>query len=98
MLSFGEWRLDTVARHLLDREGTAIALSGAEYRLLRVFIDHPQRVLNPDQPAGCASGLAMMRANRPTSRPCEVSTSPMLTACKALPGRSAGVMRSPQML
>jgi two-component system OmpR family response regulator len=38
-----------VARHLLDREGTAIALSGAEYRLLRVFIDHPQRVLNRDQ-------------------------------------------------
>ena len=26
-----------------------IALSGAEYRLLRVFVDHPQRVLNRDQ-------------------------------------------------
>lgn len=49
MLSFGDWRLDTVARHLLDRQGTAIALSGAEYRLLRVFVDHPQRVLNRDQ-------------------------------------------------
>jgi two-component system OmpR family response regulator len=49
VLAFGDWRLDTVARHLLDREGTAIALSGAEYRLLRVFIDHPQRVLNRDQ-------------------------------------------------
>ncbi|MGO4843446.1 winged helix-turn-helix domain-containing protein, partial [Rhizobiaceae sp. 2RAB30] len=49
MLSFGGWRLDTVARHLLDRQGTAIALSGAEYRLLRVFVDHPQRVLNRDQ-------------------------------------------------
>ncbi len=24
-------------------------LSGAEYRLLRVFLDHPQRVLNRDQ-------------------------------------------------
>ena len=24
-------------------------LSGAEYRLLRVFVDHPQRVLNRDQ-------------------------------------------------
>ncbi len=49
VLSFGDWRLDTVARNLLDVEGTAIALSGAEYRLLRVFIDHPQRVLNRDQ-------------------------------------------------
>ncbi len=49
LLSFGDWRLDTVARHLIDSQGTAIALSGAEYRLLRVFVDHPQRVLNRDQ-------------------------------------------------
>jgi two-component system OmpR family response regulator len=46
---FGDWTLDTTARHLLDREGTAVSLSGAEYRLLRVFLDHPQRVLNRDQ-------------------------------------------------
>ncbi len=49
LVAFGEWRLDTIGRHLLDRQGTEIALSGAEYRLLRVFIDHPQRVLNRDQ-------------------------------------------------
>jgi len=49
LLSFGKWKLDTTARHLVDSDGTDIALSGAEYRLLRVFIDHPQRVLNRDQ-------------------------------------------------
>ncbi|MGN6315269.1 response regulator [Trinickia sp.] len=49
VLAFGDWRLDTVARHLLDAEGTVVALSGAEYRLLRVFLDHPQRVLTRDQ-------------------------------------------------
>ena len=49
LLKFGTWRLDTVARHLLDEDGTVIALSGAEYRLLCVFVDHPQRVLNRDQ-------------------------------------------------
>jgi len=49
LLKFGAWRLDTVARHLLDGDGTVIALSGAEYRLLCVFVDHPQRVLNRDQ-------------------------------------------------
>ena len=48
-IAFGNWRLDTTARHLLDAEGTIVALSGAEYRLLRVFLDHPQRVLNRDQ-------------------------------------------------
>jgi len=49
MLGFGDWRLDTTARHLLDENGTMVALSGAEYRLLRVFLDHPQRVLTRDQ-------------------------------------------------
>jgi two-component system OmpR family response regulator len=49
LLAFGDWRLDTTARHLLDPDGTIVALSGAEYRLLRVFVDHPQRVLNRDQ-------------------------------------------------
>ncbi|NMK49593.1 response regulator [Achromobacter sp. Bel] len=48
-IAFGDWRLDTTARHLLDAAGTIVSLSGAEYRLLRVFLDHPQRVLNRDQ-------------------------------------------------
>jgi two-component system OmpR family response regulator len=48
-LAFGDWRLDTVDRHLLDAEDVVVPLSGAEYRLLRVFLDHPQRVLNRDQ-------------------------------------------------
>lgn len=49
LLGFGKWRLDTTARHLLDEHDTVVALSGAEYRLLRVFLDHPQRVLSRDQ-------------------------------------------------
>ncbi|QEZ46644.1 response regulator [Cupriavidus oxalaticus] len=49
LLAFGDWQLDTTARHLIDRDGIIVALSGAEYRLLRVFVDHPQRVLNRDQ-------------------------------------------------
>ncbi|MBN3754440.1 response regulator [Paraburkholderia sp. Tr-20389] len=49
MLGFGEWRLDTTARHLLDHDDAVVALSGAEYRLLRVFLDHPNRVLTRDQ-------------------------------------------------
>jgi two-component system OmpR family response regulator len=48
-LAFGEWQVDTVERHLLDDTGVMVALSGAEYRLLRVFLDHPQKVLSRDQ-------------------------------------------------
>jgi len=49
LLAFGQWRLDTTARHLLDPQDTIVALSGAEFRLLRVFLDHPQRILSRDQ-------------------------------------------------
>jgi two-component system, OmpR family, response regulator len=49
MLAFGGWSLDTTERHLIDGAGTMVSLSGAEYRLLRVFLDHPQRVLSRDQ-------------------------------------------------
>ena len=48
-IRFGAWTLDTVARHLVDEAGTVVALSGAEYRLLRVLLQHPQRILNRDQ-------------------------------------------------
>ena len=48
-LAFGDWRLDTVARHLLDTSDVVVPLSGAEYRLLRVFLDHPKKVLTRDQ-------------------------------------------------
>jgi two-component system OmpR family response regulator len=48
-LAFGEWQVDTTARHLIDANGVMVALSGAEYRLLRVFLDHPKKVLSRDQ-------------------------------------------------
>lgn len=49
VLAFGDWQLDVAARHLIDDKGTMVSLSGAEYRLLRVFLDHPHRVLSRDQ-------------------------------------------------
>jgi two-component system OmpR family response regulator len=48
-ISFSGWTLNNVERHLLDPKGMVIALSGAEYRLLRTFLDHPNRVLSRDQ-------------------------------------------------
>jgi two-component system, OmpR family, response regulator len=49
LFRFGEWKLDTTGRFLVDSNETVVSLSGAEYRLLRVFLDHPQHVLNRDQ-------------------------------------------------
>jgi len=49
VVRFSGWRLDTLSRQLTSPEGVAVPLSGAEYRLLRVFVDHANRVLNRDQ-------------------------------------------------
>ncbi|WP_194294672.1 MULTISPECIES: response regulator [Herbaspirillum] len=48
-MRFAGWTLDLTARHLVNRDGVVVALSGAEFRLLKVFLDHPNRVLNRDQ-------------------------------------------------
>lgn len=48
-LRFAGWVLDTVQRHLISSMNVVTPISGAEYRLLRVFLDHPNRVLNRDQ-------------------------------------------------
>ncbi len=48
-IRFAGWCLDTVGRHLVSPDGLVIALSGAEYRLLRIFLEHPNRILNRDQ-------------------------------------------------
>ncbi len=48
-LRFAGWTLDTLARHLVGADGLVVPLSGAEYRLLKVFVERPNRVLNRDQ-------------------------------------------------
>jgi two-component system OmpR family response regulator len=48
-LGFAGWCLDTGTRLLTAPDGVTIPLSGGEYRLLRIFLDHPNRVLNRDQ-------------------------------------------------
>jgi two-component system OmpR family response regulator len=46
---FAGWTLDVATRNVKAPDGLIVPLSGAEYRLLRVFLDHPQRVLPRDQ-------------------------------------------------
>jgi two-component system OmpR family response regulator len=48
-LVFAGWKLDTATRALTAPDGVATPLSGGEFRLLRVMLDHPNRVLNRDQ-------------------------------------------------
>jgi two-component system OmpR family response regulator len=48
-MRFAGWTLDLTARHLIDPDGMVVMLSGAEFRLLKVFLERPNRVLNRDQ-------------------------------------------------
>jgi two-component system OmpR family response regulator len=46
---FAGWSLDTQTRQLLSPGGVLVDLSGVEYKILRVFVEHPNRVLSRDQ-------------------------------------------------
>ena len=48
-LRFAGWTLDLAARNLISPQQVVVALSGAEFRLLRVFLSYPNRVLSRDQ-------------------------------------------------
>jgi len=48
-LRFAGWTLDAGTRNLTAPDGVVVPLSGTEFKLLRVFLAHPNRVLSRDQ-------------------------------------------------
>ena len=46
---FAGWTLDAATRNLTSPAGVVVALSGTDFRLLKIFVDHPNRVLTRDQ-------------------------------------------------
>lgn len=56
---FGEWRLNVASRqiiHVAHPADQAARLTGAEFSLLQVFLDHSQRILTRDQLLTLARG------------------------------------------
>jgi len=47
--SFAEWTLDMLSRQLIDKEGVVVPLSAGEFRLLSLFIEHPQKILSRER-------------------------------------------------
>lgn len=56
VLLFAGWRLDLVRRELRGPHGRPVALTGGEWALLRVFAEHPGRVLTRNQLLDLARG------------------------------------------
>jgi len=61
---FAGWLLDLAARQLLSPDGVVFALSSAEFRLLSVFIEHPNRVLHRNQLMDLALGRGSAQFDR----------------------------------
>jgi two-component system, OmpR family, response regulator len=61
---FGEWTLDVATRNIIAVDGLVVPLSGAEFRLLSVFLDHPQVVLSRDQLLELVSGRETIPLDR----------------------------------
>jgi two-component system, OmpR family, response regulator len=48
-LRFAGWTLDVRARHLIAPDHVVVPLSGVEFKLLSIFLAHPNVILNRDQ-------------------------------------------------
>ena len=63
-LRFDRWLLDVNRRELVDGDGVGLSLSTAEFDLLKVFLERPQRVLSRDQLLDLARGREAVAFDR----------------------------------
>jgi two-component system OmpR family response regulator len=88
-IRFAGWTLDVATRNLRSPAGVVVALSGTEYKLLRAFLTHPNRVLNRDQ----LIDLMLSRDASPFDRSIDVQVS-RLRHRLGDGAREAGIIRT----
>jgi len=64
VLAFDEWRLDMVSHRLFHTDGEEVILSGADFALLKLFLDHPQEILDRDTIGNATRGRDLMPLDR----------------------------------
>ncbi|ELQ00155.1 response regulator [Pseudomonas syringae] len=64
IIRFDAWRLNSVLRQLTAADGLVVPLSNAEFRLLRVFLERPHRVLSREQLLDAARGRSIEAFDR----------------------------------
>ena len=70
-LRFAEWRLDCQTHELIHSDGERQTLSGADFALLKLFLDHPNEVLDRDTISEVTRG----RESAPLDRVVDVAVS-----------------------
>jgi two-component system OmpR family response regulator len=61
---FDEWRLDMISHRLFHIDGEEVILSGADFALLKLFLDHPQQILDRDTIGNATRGRDLMPLDR----------------------------------
>ena len=64
VLVFDEWRLDMISHRLFHVDGEEVILSGADFALLKLFLDHPQQILDRDTIGNATRGRDLMPLDR----------------------------------
>ena len=64
VIGFDEWRLDTVSHRLFHTDGEEVFLSGADFALLKLFLDNPQQILDRDTIGNATRGRDLMPLDR----------------------------------
>ncbi len=53
---FDRWRFNVDLRELMDEQSVSVSLTSAEFSLLKIFVEHPRRVLSREQLLDLAKG------------------------------------------
>ncbi|WP_350578233.1 response regulator transcription factor [Pseudomonas sp. HY2-MNA-CIBAN-0224] len=64
VMAFDEWRLNTVTHRLFHTDGEEVILSGADFALLKLFLDNPQQILDRDMIGNATRGRDLMPLDR----------------------------------
>ncbi|GFM53365.1 response regulator [Pseudomonas capsici] len=64
VMVFDEWRLDMVSHRLFHSDGEEVILSGADFALLKLFLDNPQQILDRDTIGNATRGRELMPLER----------------------------------
>lgn len=64
IMAFAQWRLNTVTHRLFHCDGEEVILSGADFALLKLFLDNPQQILDRDTIGNATRGRDLMPLDR----------------------------------
>ncbi len=63
-IRFAHWKLDTLKRFLISEQGETLELSGADYTLLMLFLEHPNQILDRDAISDATRGREALPMER----------------------------------